>query len=309
MKINKETIKSIIKETLGKINTSSNAGVIQEATLNTFLEKANDEKLAFFVVSANRGERGTKYSRKNMSAGDELEAFLKSNNLSWTKVDGGYQEKVKKIDPETKEPILDDKGNDVYEIDPKTKKPKIFFSEEVSYLVFGNQPHRGDLQNAITDTMELFEIAKASCLIDETNPQDSFSFGYPTTDSTTNEEYMFIALYRPDAERPGPKHMFTDWGGPWYSVGAFGKAEGAYTTVRGGKSAFVESKLRAAQSIVVTSINEGMQKQAEIQYWTKMKTRLERHEEHPAPNSMMEAMKVSYRAKARGKKVKFIRGK
>ena len=32
-------------------------------------------------------------------------------------------------------------------------------------------------------------------------------------------------------------------------------------------------------------------------------------EEHPAPNSMMEAMKVSYRAKARGKKVKFVRGK
>ena len=32
-------------------------------------------------------------------------------------------------------------------------------------------------------------------------------------------------------------------------------------------------------------------------------------EVHPAPNSMMEAMKVSYQAKARGKKVKFVRGK
>ena len=309
MKINKETIKSIIKEALGKVSTSPDTKVIQEATLNTFLEKANDERLAFFVVSANRGERGTKYSRKNMSASDELEDFLKSNNLSWTKVDGGYQEKVKKIDPETEKPVLDDEGNEVYEIDPKTNKPKIFFSEEVSYLVFGNQPHRGDIKNAVTDTMKLFEIAKASCLIDEANPQDSFSFGYPTTDSTTGEEYMFIALYRPDAAGPGPKHMFTDWGGPWYSVGAFGKAEGAYTSVRGGKSTFLEGKLRDARSIVVTSVNEGLQKQTEIQYWTKMKARLERYEEHPAPNSMMEAMKVSYQAKARGKKVKFVRGK
>ena len=276
MKITKETIKSIIKEALGDSIPSTGAGIIQEATLNTFLEKANDERLAFFVVSANRGERGVKYSRKNMSAGYDLEAFLKSSNLSWTKVDGGYQEKVKKIDPETELPILDAKGDPVYEIDPKTKKPKIFFSEEVSYLVFGNQPHRGDPENAVTDTMELFELAKAACLIDETNPQDSFSFGYPTTDSATSEEYMFIALYRPDAAGPGPSHMFTDWGGPWYSVNAFGQAEGAYTSVRGGKSTFVESKLRSARSIVVASVNEGLHKQAEIQYWTKMQKRLER---------------------------------
>ena len=32
-------------------------------------------------------------------------------------------------------------------------------------------------------------------------------------------------------------------------------------------------------------------------------------EEHPAPNSMMEAMKTSYTAKAKGRKVKFVRGK
>mgnify|MGYP001170962906 CR=1 FL=1 len=29
---------------------------------------------------------------------------------------------------------------------------------------------------------------------------------------------------------------------------------------------------------------------------------------HPAPNSFMEAMKIFYQAKARGKKVKFVRG-
>ena len=113
MKINKETIKSIIKEALGKVSTSPDTKVIQEATLNTFLEKANDERLAFFVVSANRGERGTKYSRKNMSASDELEHFLMSNNLSWTKVDGGDQKKVKKIDHDTEKPVLEEEGNEV----------------------------------------------------------------------------------------------------------------------------------------------------------------------------------------------------
>ena len=30
---------------------------------------------------------------------------------------------------------------------------------------------------------------------------------------------------------------------------------------------------------------------------------------HPAPNSLIEAMKIFYQAKARGKKVRFIRGK
>ena len=41
----------------------------------------------------------------------------------------------------------------------------------------------------------------------------------------------------------------------------------------------------------------------------KKKFGLDLYEEHPAPNSMMEAMKTSYQAKARGKKVKFVRGK
>ena len=41
----------------------------------------------------------------------------------------------------------------------------------------------------------------------------------------------------------------------------------------------------------------------------KKKFGLELYEEHPAPNSMMEAMKVSHQAKSRGKKVRFIRGK
>jgi hypothetical protein len=70
-----------------------------------------------------------------------------------------------------------------------------------------------------------------------------------------------------------------DWGGPWKSIQQVEQDSEFWSRVRGGGSGnpfqFVE---------------EGV-------------------EEHPAPNSMMEAMKVSYQAKARGKKVKFVRGK
>ena len=269
MKVTKETLKTLIREVMD----SSEGEVLQEATFNTFLEKVNEQRLAFFVVSASRGERGGKFSRANVSAGNDLEDFLKSKNLSFTKVDGGYTEKIKKMDPETNEPMRNASGEEEYEIDPVTKEPKQFFAEEVSYLVFGNVPHYGDEKNAIADTLELFEIAKQACLVDASNPQDSFSFGYPTKDSVTGEESMFIALYKPDAPAPGPKHMFTDWGGPWYSVQSFGKAEGAYTSVRKGKSTFVEERLAEARKIIPTSINEGMAKQAEIQYWTKILNR------------------------------------
>jgi len=269
MKITKEMLKSLIREVMD----SSETEVLQEATFNTFLEKVNDQKLAFFIVSASRGERGGKYSRKNMAAADALEKFLTNQGLSFQKIDGGYTEKVKKLDPETNKPIKNAAGEEEYEIDDNTGQPKQFFAEEVSYLVFGNVPHYGDKENAIKDTMQLFEIAKQACLIDDENPQDAFSFGYPVEDSMTGEESMFIALYKPNAPAPGPRHMYTAWGGPWYSVEAFNATEGAYTAIRKGKSTFVEERLAEAKRIVPTSIKEGMAKNAEIQYWTKILNR------------------------------------
>jgi len=269
MKITKETLKSLIKEVMD----SSETEVLQEATFNTFLEKINDQKLAFFIASASRGERGRKYSRRNISAANDLEAFLKNQGLSFQKIDGGYTEKIKKMDPETNEPIKNAAGEEEYEIDLETGEPKQFFAEEVSYLVFGNAPHYGDEANAIKDTMQLFELAKQACLVDKKNPQDAFSFGYPVKDSLTGEDSMFIALYKPTAPAPGPKHMYTAWGGPWYSVESFGAAEGAYTAVRKGKSTFVEERLAEAKRIIPTSINEGMAKKAEIEYWTKILNR------------------------------------
>ena len=70
-----------------------------------------------------------------------------------------------------------------------------------------------------------------------------------------------------------------NWGGPWRSIQQVEKDTEFWSRVRGGGSGkpfqFVEEDV----------------------------------EVHEAPNSMMEAMKISYQAKSRGKKVKFVRGK
>ena len=70
-----------------------------------------------------------------------------------------------------------------------------------------------------------------------------------------------------------------DWGGPWRSLQQVETDTEFWSRVRGGGSGkpfqFVEEDV----------------------------------EIHEAPNSMMEAMKVSYLARSRGKKVRFVRGK
>ena len=70
-----------------------------------------------------------------------------------------------------------------------------------------------------------------------------------------------------------------NWGGPWRSIQQVEQDTEFWSRVRGGGSGkpfqFVEEDV----------------------------------EVHEAPRSMMEAMKISYLAKARGKKVKFVRGR
>jgi hypothetical protein len=70
-----------------------------------------------------------------------------------------------------------------------------------------------------------------------------------------------------------------DWGGPWRSIQQVEQDTEFWSRVRGSGSGkpfqFVEEDV----------------------------------EVHEAPSSMMEAMKISYQARARGKKVKFVRGK
>ena len=140
MKITNKMLKNLINEVL-------NETVLKEATFNTALEKINQEMKPFFILSASRYERGSKFSRGNLSASKDLEAFLKSKGLSWTMVDGGYTEFLKQLDAEG-EPVLDDKGQPVYQLDDEGNKiPQAV--EEISYLVFGDDPHYGDEANRV----------------------------------------------------------------------------------------------------------------------------------------------------------------
>tara|TARA_R100000008_G_scaffold83908_1_gene70037 strand:- start:270 stop:1022 length:753 start_codon:yes stop_codon:yes gene_type:complete len=230
--------------------------VLSEATFASAQRRIEEDMMPFFVLSAARGERGTKYSRGNIAASRDLKSFLKSKGLSYTIVSGGYTEAVR-----------DEEG------EPTGQMSDV--SEE-SYLVFGPQPHYGDPEAAISSVQELFEIAKQAAVVDQSNPQETFSFGYPRTVSDPVEgdkKEMLIALYTPDAPAPGPQNAFTEWGGPWNSFQKMMEDTGAYTKVRGTKGQFAEQKLAEARAIKVKTFNDGAKKNSQIKYWTKMKKR------------------------------------
>ena len=229
---------------------------LTEANFAKAQKMIEEEMLPFFVVSAARSERGTKYSRGNIAAAGDLKAFFKQKNLSYTIVDGGYTEKLR-----------DDSGEETGET---------LDVQEESYLVFGDVPHYGDEASRIKDIQALFEIAKQACLIDPENPQESFSFVFPrTVDDTVSGEkrQMFIALYKNDAPAPGEENAYTEWGGPWTSFSKFMSDEGAYTKVRGTKGTFAENMLKEARKEKVTSVLSGYKKRAKVDYWTKMRNR------------------------------------
>ena len=229
---------------------------LTEATFAGAQKMIEEQKIPFFVLSAARSERGTKYSRGNISAARDLKSFFKQKGLSYTIVDGGYTEKLRGDTGEETGETLD--------------------VQEESYLVFGDVPHYGDEESRIKDIQALFQIAKEACLVDPDNPQESFSFGYPRTvdDPVSGKKTeMFIALYKNDAPAPGIENAYTEWGGPWTSFSKFMADEGAYTKVRGTKGTFAENMLKEAKSEKITSVLSGYKKQAKVKYWTKMKNR------------------------------------
>ena len=229
---------------------------LTEATFAGAQKMIEEQKIPFFVLSAARSERGTKYSRGNIAAARDLKSFFKQKGLSYTIVDGGYTEKLR-----------DDSGEETGETSDV---------QEESYLVFGDVPHYGNEESRIKDIQALFDIAKEACLVDPENPQESFSFGYPRTvdDPVSGEKTeMFIALYKNDAPAPGAENAYTEWGGPWTSFSKFMADEGAYTKVRGTKGTFAENMLKEAKREKITSVLSGYKKQAKVKYWTKMKNR------------------------------------
>ena len=99
--------------------------------------------------------------------------------------------------------------------------------------------------------------------------QEAFIYGRLEENPKTGEMERKIRAYGQDGSEQ-------NWGGPWSSMEAVKDDAAFWSRLRSGGSAF-------------QFVEEGF-------------------EVHEAPNSMMEAMKISYQAKSRGKQVKFVRG-
>ena len=102
--------------------------------------------------------------------------------------------------------------------------------------------------------------------------QEAFIFGELLTSKSGNKVRTIQAFDASGAVQ--------NWGGPWKSVSEVEQDSEFWSRVRGGGSG------------KPFQFTEGLGEEV-----------------HPAPNSMMEAMKTSYTAKAKGRKVKFVRGK
>ena len=233
MKINKETIKSIIKEVIGEATAQSMADRINAPDYGGREERQAEE---FVVMSADRGEKSP---AENMQRYKEIKVAAKSAGYPFSELQGKWIE-------------TDEDSGEKREV---IENSLIIYSDE-----------RDDV--AREEGSSLFDFGKK---MSEMYDQEAFIYGELLQSRSGNKVRTIQAF---DASG-----TTQDWGGPWTSIKQVEQDSEFWSRVRGGGSGnpfqFVE---------------EGV-------------------EEHPAPNSMMEAMKVSYRAKARGKKVKFVRGK
>ena len=233
MKINKEAIKSIIKEVIGEATAQSMADRINAPDYGGREERQAEE---FVVMSADRGEKSP---AENMQRYKKMKAATKAAGYPFSELQGKWIE-------------TDEDSGEKREV---IENSLVIYSDE-----------RGDV--AREEGSSLFDFGKK---MSEMYDQEAFIYGELLQSRSGNKVRTIQAF---DASG-----TTQDWGGPWTSIKQVEQDSEFWSRVRGGGSGnpfqFVE---------------EGV-------------------EEHPAPNSMMEAMKVSYRAKARGKKVKFVRGK
>ena len=233
MKINKETIKSIIKEVIGEATAQSMADRINAPDYGGREERQAEE---FVVMSADRGEKSP---AENMQRYKKMKAATKAAGYPFSELQGKWIE-------------TDEDSGEKREV---IENSLVIYSDE-----------RGDV--AREEGASLFDFGKK---MSEMYDQEAFIYGELLQSRSGNKVRTIQAFDASGATQ--------DWGGPWKSIKQVEQDSEFWSRVRGGGSGnpfqFVE---------------EGV-------------------EEHPAPNSMMEAMKVSYRAKARGKKVKFVRGK
>jgi len=233
MKIDKEAIKSIIKEVIGEATAQSMADRINAPDYGGREERQAEE---FVVMSADRGEKSP---AENMQRYKKMKAAAKAAGYPFSELQGKWIE-------------TDEDSGEKREV---IENSLVIYSDE-----------RGDV--AREEGASLFDFGKK---MSEMYDQEAFIYGELLQSRSGNKVRTIQAFDASGATQ--------DWGGPWKSIKQVEQDSEFWSRVRGGGSGnpfqFVE---------------EGV-------------------EEHPAPNSMMEAMKVSYQAKARGKKVKFVRGK
>ena len=233
MKIDKEAIKSIIKEVIGEATAQSMADRINAPDYGGREERQSEE---FVVMSADRGEKSP---AENMQRYREIKSAAKAAGYPFSELQGKWIE-------------TDEDSGEKREV---IENSLVIYSDE-----------RGDV--AREEGASLFDFGKK---MSEMYDQEAFIYGELLQSRSGNKVRTIQAFDASGATQ--------DWGGPWKSIKQVEQDSEFWSRVRGGGSGnpfqFVE---------------EGV-------------------EEHPAPNSMMEAMKVSYQAKARGKKVKFVRGK
>ena len=154
---------------------------------------------------------------------------------------------------------------------------------------------QGKWEETDEETDEKREVIENSLIIYSDERQDIprsedaslFDFGKQMSAKYDQEAFIFGELL---ASRSGNKvrtiqafdaaGAVQNWGGPWSSVSEVEKDSEFWSKVRGGGSG------------------------KPFQFTEDLD-----EEVHPAPNSMMEAMKTSYTAKAKGRRVKFVRGK
>jgi len=233
MKINKDMIKSMIREALGEATTQSVADRINAPDYGGRADRQADE---FLVMSADRGE---KTPAENMQRYKELKASSKSAGYPFSELQGKWEE----TDEETGE-----------------KREVI----ENSLIIYSDE--RPDVPRG--EDASLFEFGKE---MSEKYDQEAFIYG-ELVQSRSGNKVRTIQAFNAAGE-------VQNWGGPWRSIQQVEQDTEFWSRVRGGGSGkpfqFVEEDI----------------------------------EVHEAPNSMMEAMKISYQARARGKKAKFVRGK
>tara|TARA_R110002110_G_scaffold62595_4_gene174494 strand:- start:140 stop:901 length:762 start_codon:yes stop_codon:yes gene_type:complete len=251
--MNKETLKKMIKEVI--LENRKKSVLLYEGTFLGTVDKINVQNKPFFVLSAQRSERTPE---ENELVDQKVRDYLESLGLSWQVVQGGYVETV---------PVPDGEGEMKQDVNEK------------SYIVFGDEPHRGDEVARITDQQSLFDIAKDAANLGE---QEAFIFGGPlevkVPGADQSQVQMYIAMYDPAVTSGiGPAGKISaPWAGPWYSYEELDEDDLYFTKTRKTKGKFAEEKIAEIKRRKVSNKFEALERDHDLRRWKNIKSRYRR---------------------------------